>query len=94
MAWCGPIDPWQVKAAKRIRKECEAWQRAYRILFPEKPKLAPVLVVDNVIPLPDRITAYMQTQERRDGKRPTHQEAADHFGVHRTTVGRALAKAS
>ena len=44
------------------------------------------------LPLPLQIAAYMDSQERLDGRRPTQEEAARQFGVSRTTVSRQLAR--
>lgn len=92
MAWCAPVDSWPVKTAKRIRKQIDNWKEAKAILFPEKPKPAPFLVVDNVVPLSNRIAEYVQTQERLDGSRPTCRETAKVFNCAPSTVSRSLAK--
>jgi len=44
------------------------------------------------LPLSLQFASYMDSQERLDGRRPTQEEAARHFGVSRSTISRQLAR--
>ena len=44
------------------------------------------------LPLSLQIANFMDQQEELDGKRPTQEEAAKHFGVSRSTISRRLAE--
>ncbi|MEM7620476.1 MAG: hypothetical protein AAF228_08425 [Pseudomonadota bacterium] len=62
-----------------------------REITPEPPDQTPE---PNLKPLlfSMQVQRFMQQQEQLDGKRPTHAEAAHHFGVSRSTITRHLAK--
>ena len=86
--------PLPVRAAIWLKRQRANWKRARSILLTETPKTfepgGNVILLQKVAPTD--VAAFMQNQMASTGRRPSHQQAAEYFGVHRSTISRAIQK--